>query len=174
MRYLTPVAAPPRAHMLDEFRGLAAGALAAARPALSGAVVLHARNADRATDARRALRYLNAATTAPPPLASFIRASLWLRQESAWRAMRARAASATKNLRRREARLVSHSLAGGHPSVTVPDATAAWSVIRVRSVVVGRRVVRPCRDCASDDSTAHERADHRSWTPPAPPRFCFA
>ena len=29
--------------------------IAAARPALSGAVVLHARNADRAADARRAL-----------------------------------------------------------------------------------------------------------------------
>jgi hypothetical protein len=67
-----------------------------------------------------------------------------------------------------------HSLAGAHPIVTVPDATAAWSVIRVRSVVVGRWVVRPCRDCAPDDSAAHESANHRSGTPPAPPRFCFA
>jgi hypothetical protein len=66
-----------------------------------------------------------------------------------------------------------HPLAGAHPSVTVPDAAAAWSVIRIRSVVVRRRVVRPCRDCAPNDSTAYNRADHRSGTPPTPPRFCF-
>jgi len=66
-------------------------------------------------------------------------------------------------------------LASRHPGVAVPHAAAGRSVIRMWSVsvVAIRVIIRPRRDCASDDSTGNDSANHSSGTPTpaAPPGF---
>jgi hypothetical protein len=66
---------------------------------------------------------------------------------------------------------VNSQLASWHPGVAVPHAAAGRSVIGIWSVsvVAIRVIIRPRRDCAPDDSTGNDSANHSSGTPtPAP------
>src|SRR6516165_3902260 len=57
------------------------------------------------------------------------------------------------------------SVTATHPGVTVPHGWTARVSVGIWSVVAIRVIIRPRRDCASDDSTGNDSANHSSGTP---------